>query len=163
MTATKTYYGLSSNTNHAYYNDWKFGTEQERLMYPLLKTVYGEDLVWNNADKTAKFDYQNGVYNVEMKSRKYKSYQFDELEISADKCIIMDGKKTILIMNMIDKLLAIEYTPESFQNFRQVHKSRDNIKGNEKLHYYIPTNLFRVLSTNHRPDENGCLIKFSDF
>ena len=118
-------------------------------------------MIWNNADNTSKFDYQNQEYNMEMKSRKYKSFQFDELEISADKCILANNKKTILIMNMIDKLLAIEYTPESFKNFRQVRKARDNM-GNQKLHYYIPTKLFKVLLTNHRPKENGCLINFED-
>ena len=149
-------YGYKKGSN--YQDDYVWGTEQETMLFPKLKLIFGDDLVHHLNDRNAKYDFSNSEWNLEMKSRKYKSTSFQDLEISQNKCILRDGKKTGLLMNMIDKVLLIEYLPETFRDFKVVNKARDSIVGAEKNHVYIPTKLFKTIITDHRPNENGCLI-----
>ena len=142
-----------------YPESYNFGIQRELANYPHLKLCFGADLVHHLNDPSAAFDFSNTKWNLEQKARKYKSTDFDTLEISLNKCVLADGKKTGFLMDMIDGIFFIKYNAKLFESFAIINKARDGIEGAEKDTIYIPTKLFKKIVSDHRPSENGCLIK----
>jgi len=145
-----------------YEDDYIWGSGQEALLYPLLKQHYhDEELVHHCDNRNAKFDMTSHrkKRNTEIKSRKCKTYTYSTMEISLDKCIELDGYETDLVFNCIDAVIKIKYNAELFKTFERKFKARDNKKGAEKWHIYIPVKLCRVIIRGHRKSEDVCMIK----
>jgi|688.fasta_scaffold12702_7 hypothetical protein len=122
-------------TNIFYPTDYKFGTEQENVLLPLLQNYFSRDIK-KSADRYAKHDFYDNEYNYEVKSRTNTYSKYPTTMITEDK--ICGEKKLILLFNFTDGLYFIEYNEERFATYDRQMFSRANIEWNKKSHVYIP-------------------------
>jgi hypothetical protein len=122
-------------TNVFYPADYEFGTAQEDIVLPKLKSFFGRDIK-KSEDKFAKSDYYDESHYYEMKSRTNAYNRYPTTMITEDK--IREDKKLILLFNFTDGLYYIEYDKDKFAQYERRMFSRAGFKWNEKSHLYIP-------------------------
>jgi hypothetical protein len=122
--------------NRNFEQDYLFGEKQEELIYPILKN-YFKDTKLKLTDRYSKFDIISDKINIEIKSRKFTYDKYPSTLIPDNKCIIEEGKRTYIIINFIDSIYYIEYTPEIFKQFNKIKFSRQKDKKFDLDYYFV--------------------------
>ena len=86
-------------------DDHKYGKEQEAQMFPVLKRFFGKLLI-HNKDDYAPFDFEDPTVAIEMKSRKFCSYEYNTAMIKTLKIQHCENeiRECFLFFKYLDKL-----------------------------------------------------------
>ena len=115
-----------------------FGKRQEDILLEQIQKNIGEILTQTKS-KTAIYDYTTDSYNIELKSRTYKSTAFDTWLISCSK--FEDVTKKIVIYyywSRDNTLWRYDFNPEDLGGWK---KGPSPISS--QLHYSIPRSFFK--------------------
>lgn len=116
-----------------YENDYRYGEQQQRAIFPLLEKK------WNGIvpqGRWAKYDAVSDTVNIEIKSRKNKYNAYPTTMLTMNK--ISDLSKTqIFVFNFTDGVYYIEYD-DRFKTYSKNMFSRAGIEEDEKEYVYIP-------------------------
>jgi hypothetical protein len=118
-----------------YQQDFIYGIEKENEVVEKIRKFFNRDIK-KNAERYAKFDFEDDEYNYELKSRKFNYSKFPTTMITENK--LCGQKKLILLFNFTDGLYYIEYDEIKFATYERVNFSRAGIDFDRKMHVYIP-------------------------
>ena len=117
-------------------NDYIFGSENQKLVLPQIIEHFKRNIK-ENEERYAKYDFEDDLFNYELKTRKNTLNKYPDTMITMNK--LKKGKKgLILLFSFTDHLAYIEYEPELFKTFRTSNFSRAQIEEDKKMHIYIP-------------------------
>lgn len=123
--------------------DYKFGFQNQKIVFPKLKTFFNREIK-ENLNQYDKYDFEDDIYNYELKSRKNHMKKYPDTMITLNK-LNDEKKKLILLFSFTDKLTYIEYDKELFKTFKTNNFSRANEKWDEKVHIYIPIEYLNII------------------
>lgn len=128
-------------------NDFEYGEKQEVELLAILQEEFNdEDL--KLTDRYSKFDLTSDKYNIEIKSRKFHSSKYNTTMIPCNKCIIVDNKKTFIVINFTNAIYYIEYNEEQFKKYEIKQFSRQNSIEYDLPYYYINLSEFTRIQIN---------------
>jgi hypothetical protein len=146
------------------------GGRNENKLYPLIKELYGGDLV-KIEGRFAPFDYESPSHKIELKSRdlKYNKYPttmvgYNKIELAK---LESPTKKVVFLFAFLDGLYEWEYNDENFEAIggMEAVKSRTGyVKYNNtnfnpnKPHLYIPIEKLVKKSDLGGYSLNECLV-----
>lgn len=124
-----------------YESDYRYGEQQQRVIFPLLEKK------WNGIvaqSRYAKYDAVSDTVNIEIKSRKNKYNAYPTTMLTMNK--ISDLSKTnIFVFNFTDGVYYIEYD-DRFKTYSKNMFSRAGIEEDEKEYIFIPIEHLTKLS-----------------
>jgi hypothetical protein len=120
-----------------YQQDFIYGIEKENEVVKKIRKFFNRDIK-KNAERYAKFDFEDDEYNYELKSRKFNYSKFPTTMITENK--LCGQKRLILLFNFTDALYYIEYDEIKFATYERRNFSRAGIDFDRKIHVYIPIN-----------------------
>ena len=130
---------------------YQFGIEQEKLKFPTMKKIFGND-VRMTATK-ARVDFYSSTKLIEMKSRTCASYRYDTTWITTDKGQHNTTKEIYFVFNFTDKLMYIKFDRDLFSTYK--HSLNEWGKDN----WDIPINDLTFIENNDRELQRGvCLL-----
>ena len=115
---------------------WEFGVEQEKIILPILKKQFGDDLELSK-DRYAKYDAYNDQYCVEIKSRTCEYNKYPTTLLTCNKIHVTD-RQMIFVFNFTDGIYYIKYNDEGFKKYFKKAYSRSKLSFDYKLYYFIP-------------------------
>jgi hypothetical protein len=119
-----------------YEADFKFGTANQKKVYPILKTHFGEDLK-ETTEQYAKYDFYNDNAYFELKTRKVSKSCYPTTLLTCNK--IQDcNKEQYFIFSFTDELCFIKYDKELFSTFQRNKYSRENKEEDMVDYLFIP-------------------------
>ena len=126
---------------------YKYGKRQEKALLPIIQEYFGKE-VMKNQDRYAKYDFTDGKFNYELKSRTNKMKQYPTTMITRNKVEGNDANKDlILLFNYTDCLAYIQYEAEQFKNYTTENFSRLGVSWDEKPHLYIPIEHLKIIKS----------------
>lgn len=98
-------------------NDLKFGEKKEKESLPLLKKIFGDDLV-KTKQKHCPRDFENANYYIEQKSRRCGSTDYPDYMIGWNKIedALKVDRKYIIVMSFTDGLFFYEFNKNDIGN-----------------------------------------------
>lgn len=120
-------------------SEYEFGNKAEIELEQLMFDTFG---VMRNKDKYAVYDYESNLALVELKNRRCFSYSFKDLMMNATKCegALKTDKKVYFVFKFIDGVFYWEFD-KKLKLRTDINGRRDRGRDEQKLFYYIPTNL----------------------
>ena len=132
-----------------YAADKAWGKAQEQLMYRYLKQYFGK-LLKHNDDDFAAWDFEDSQTAVEMKSRKFLSFEYNDVMIKSlkiDRCAA-ETRDCFLVFKFTDRLCYIEYNAAQFSQYRKklmTIKSREDKEEKPEWRTFIPLHHLKTL------------------
>jgi hypothetical protein len=123
--------------------DYKFGCQNQKIVFPKIKSFFNRDIK-ENLNQYDKYDFEDNLYNYELKTRKNTMNKYPDTMITLNK-LNDEQKKLILLFSYTDKLTYIEYDKELFKTFRTNNFSRAKQEWDEKVHIYIPIEHLKII------------------
>lgn len=123
--------------------DYKFGFQNQKIVFPKVKSFFNRNIK-ENLNQYDKYDFEDDLYNYELKTRKNTMRKYPDTMITLNK-LNDETKKLILLFSFTDKLTYIEYDKELFKTFRTNNFSRANEQWDEKVHIYIPIEHLNII------------------
>ena len=117
--------------------DFLFGTQQEDVILPKLRSFFEEDIVKSETSNSI-YDFKGKNYYYEVKSRKFDRWKYSTTLLGANKVFTTNQ---IFLFNFTDGLYYIEYEKVLFDSFIKKEFKRWNrtdINDKPQLYYYIP-------------------------
>jgi len=126
-----------------YQEDYLFGTEKQKEVLPKIINHFKRNIK-ENMGQYAKFDFEDDLFNYELKSRKNNLNKYPDTMITMNK-LLSAQKGLILLFNFTDHLAYIEYDEALFSTFKTQNFSRAKLDWDKKEHIFIPINLLTVI------------------
>jgi hypothetical protein len=123
-------------------NSFKYGIQQQKIVLPIIQNYFNRNII-EHLEQYSKYDYSDGIYNYELKSRTNNLNKYPTTMITLNK--IDKTKPLILLFKFTDKLTYIEYDETLFNTFEVKQFSRAKITHDEKDHIYIPIKYLKVI------------------
>ena len=123
--------------------DYKFGFQNQKIVFPKVQSFFKRHIK-ENLNQYDKYDFEDDLYNYELKTRKNTMRKYPDTMITLNK-LNDETKKLILLFSFTDKLTYIEYDKELFKTFRTNNFSRANEQWDEKVHIYIPIEHLNII------------------
>lgn len=125
-------------------NDYRYGKEQEDLLFELMKMTFDEQLKKSDKQFT-KYDYHSDNYLIELKSRRNKLSAYTSTMIGKDKldfASLNSHKKVVFVFNLEDGVYYWVYDKEQLGEIEFKEGGRfDRGKREVKMYAYINNNL----------------------
>jgi len=123
--------------------DYSFGKEQESEILGHICNYFKRNIAKSD-DRYSAYDFSDGAFTYELKSRNNDRDAFPTTLIQKYKCKL----NTILLFNYLDGLYYIEYKPNEFNKFlTKKFKRNDRIDKVDLEYecYYIPVNKLKCI------------------
>jgi len=120
-------------------SEYEFGNKAEIELEQLMFDTFG---VMRNKDKYAVYDYESNLALVELKNRRCFSYSFKDLMMNHSKIDLakVTNKDCYFVFKFIDGIYFWKYDKD-IELRTDINGRRDRGRDEQKLFYYIPTNL----------------------
>jgi len=142
-----------------YQDDFVRGTKAQHEIFPIVKKYFEDfDLkgeLRENLGDNDKYDYECDDAVFEVKTRFDVDRNSYKTTLMTCNKVTETDKAIIFIFNFTDEISWIQYDEELFNTFEKKPYSRDNLKRDEKDHYYIPVHHLQTIHIKPRK----CLIK----
>jgi hypothetical protein len=132
---------MNLNLNRNFEIDYLFGQKSELELLNLLQN-YFNDKKLQLTDRYAKFDLESDKINIEIKSRKFTADKYKTTLVPYNKCILINNKKTYIVINFIDSVYFIEYLEDKFKKYEIKNFSRQQQQEFDLPYYYISLSEF---------------------
>jgi hypothetical protein len=103
-------------------NDYEYGEDNENLLLNKIKMKFGDNII--KSSKYKYYDFKNEIYRIELKSRKYHSYDLNDVFLNTNKINKFNKKNIdnnlifVFVAHLIDKDYYIIYDKEFFKKYK---------------------------------------------
>jgi hypothetical protein len=123
-----------------YTQRYNTGKQSEADVLPIIKEYFKRD-IQQTKEKYDPFDFKDGEYNYELKTRTNLMKAYPTTMTTLNKC----KPKSILLFKYIDCLAYIEYDEDKFKYYEVVKYTRYEDR-HKREHIFIPVNDLTIIS-----------------
>ena len=132
-----------------YQGDYLFGTANQKKVFPILKTHFGEDLK-ETTEQYAKYDFYTDTAYFELKTRKVSKTCYPTTLLTCNK-IQACNKEQYFIFSFTDELCYIKYDKALFDTFQRNKYSREGKVEDMTDYIFIPIDALKSIQYK-KPD-----------
>jgi hypothetical protein len=127
-------------------SEYEFGNKAEIELEQLMFDTFG---VMRNQNKYAVYDYESNLALVELKNRRCFSYSFKDIMMNHSKIDLarITTKDCYFVFKFIDGIYYWKYD-KNVELRSDINGRRDRGMDEQKVFYYIPTNLLKRLAVS---------------
>jgi len=142
------------NNIETFSKDNIMGKVNEDKVYNIIRKYWNDRQITKSSDLYSNFDFFDGKYKYELKSRRCECNKYETTMIPEMKC----HKRTYLLFLFTDGLYYIKYKKDKFDKFEKklFVKNRCDKQDVMKYYYYIPVECLKkiVLKDNETNKED---------